>query len=235
MAKLPILMYHKVSATKSKGLTISAEKLEAQFRYLAESGFETYHLSTLAILRKLPKKKRNIVLTFDDGYVSQMEFVVPLLQKYNLKATFFIPLKYIGKEDEWNEDRSPIMDLDMLKSLDPTVVELGYHSYSHQKYTELSGEEITTDTRKAFSVVSEHALPLGPYLAYPYGKFPRKDPKKSQFFQQLKEFQFEFGLRIGNRVNRFPFKSKYEIQRIDVKGEWNLSRFKRKIRFGKVF
>ncbi len=123
MAKLPILMYHKVSSTESKGLTISAEKLEEQFQYLADKDFQTHHFSSLSILKKLPKKKKNIALTFDDGYVSQLEYVVPLLQKYNLKATFFIPLKYIGKEEEWNEERAPIMDFDALRSLNPTIVE----------------------------------------------------------------------------------------------------------------
>ena len=234
MAKLPILMYHKVSATQSKGLTISAERLEEQFQYLASKGFHTHHFSSLSILKKLPKKKKNIIITFDDGYVSQLEYVVPLLQKYNLKATFFIPTKYVGKEDEWNEEREPIMDFEAIRSLNPTIVELGYHSYAHRKYDKMTPEEIEVDTRKAFEVASENALPMGPYLAYPYGKFPRRDPEGSQFFQQLKEFQFEFGLRIGNRINRFPFRKKFEIQRIDVKGEWSLARFKRKIRFGKV-
>ncbi|RLD27155.1 MAG: polysaccharide deacetylase family protein, partial [Bacteroidetes bacterium] len=74
-----------------------------------------------------------------------------------------------------------------------------------------------------------------PYLAYPYGKFPRKDPERSQFFQQLQKNNFQYGLRIGNRPNTFPFKDPFEIQRIDIKGEYSLSKFKRKIKYGKLF
>ena len=40
--------------------------------------------------------------------------------------------------------------------------------------------------------------------------------------------------RIGNRVNKFPFKNKYEIQRIDIKGQDSLLKFKLKLRFGKL-
>lgn len=234
MSKLPILMYHQVDRNENVGLIISVEKLEAQFQFLAENGYSSYHLSELLQLRKLPAKK-NIVITFDDGYVNQLDYAYPLLQKYKLKATFFIPLKYIGGEDGWNSPTSPIMDIEALKSFDPTVVELAFHSYEHKRYSELSKDQIEADTQKALDVVSENALPFGPYLAYPYGKFPRKDPEKSLFFQQLQERDFQYGLRIGNRLNTFPFKNPFVIQRIDIKGEYSLSKFRRKIKYGKLF
>jgi peptidoglycan/xylan/chitin deacetylase (PgdA/CDA1 family) len=232
VAKLPILMYHKVASHKSEGLTIAVDRLEAQFQFLSEAGYQSYHLSELANLAQLPKKK-NIVITFDDGYVSQLELALPLLLKYNLKATFFIPLKYVGDRDRWNQETEPIMDPATLKGLPPTTVELAYHSFAHQMYHQISLEVIEEDTRQAFSVASENALRLAPFLAYPYGKYPRKEPEKAQFFQQLKKNQFVYGLRIGNRVNSFPFQNPYEVQRIDVKGQWSLKKFRRKIKFGK--
>ena len=226
-------MYHKVSAEESKGLTIASERLEAQFRFLAENNYRSYHLSELVNLEKLPQKK-NIVITFDDGYVSQLEFAVPLLQKYNLKATFFIPLKYVGGMDDWNDITAPIMDADTLRSLNPLTVELAYHSYAHRKYNQLSPDEREADTLKAFNVASKNALPLAPYLAYPYGKFPRKDPEKVDFFQQLENHKFVYGLRIGNRLNTFPFPNPFEIQRIDVKGQWKLKKFRKKLKYGNL-
>ena len=78
MSKLPILMYHKVSASISEGLTISAKKLEAQFQFLSEKGYKSYHLSQLMDLKKLPSQK-SVVITFDDGYVSQLKYAVPLI------------------------------------------------------------------------------------------------------------------------------------------------------------
>ena len=84
-------MYHDVSLSMSEALTISVEKLEEQFSYLAEKGYQTYHFKELMNLNILQSKK-NIVITFDDGYVSQLKLVLPLLNKYKLKATFFVPL-----------------------------------------------------------------------------------------------------------------------------------------------
>ena len=40
--------------------------------------------------------------------------------------------------------------------------------------------------------------------------------------------------RIGNRVNSFPLQSKFEIQRIDIKGQDTLLKFKWKLKIGKL-
>ncbi len=234
MAKLPILMYHNVTAEKGEGLTISVEKLEKQFKHLAENGYKTYHFRELDKLKTLPKGK-NIVITFDDGYVSQMELALPLMKKYKLKATFFVPLDFLGKTDSWNTSSLQIMTLEQLKNLDPKIVELGFHSFYHKKYTELSNAEIEADTRRCMEFVSENELNFSTVLAYPYGKFP-KDKKVNEIFKKiLSKNGIEYGLRIGNRINTYPFKKPYEIQRIDVKGEFSMLKFRQKIRFGKLF
>ena len=231
MSKLPILMYHDVSLTISEALTISVEKLEEQFSYLAEKCYKTYHFKELMDLKILSSKK-NIVINFDDGYVSQLELVVPLLKKYKLKATFFIPLNYLGKTDEWNTSSLPIMTSEQLKSLDPNLIELAFHSFYHKKYNELTEAEIEEDTQLCFDSVADYSLPFSAVVAYPFGKYPRESSEKNNFIAQLKRHQFQYGVRIGNRLNRFPFPKPFEIQRIDVKGEFSLAKFKRKIKFG---
>lgn len=234
MTKLPILMYHHLTVEKGEGLTLSVDKLEKQFQYLAEKGYKTYHFRELHKLKSLPRAK-NIVITFDDGYVSQMQLALPLLKKYNLKATFFVPLNFLGKTDSWNTAAIKIMTAEQLKNLDPKTVELGFHSFYHKKYTELSNAEIEADTHRCLEFVSENGLRFSPFLAYPYGKFPKEKKGNGIFKQILAQNGIEYGLRIGNRINTFPFKKPYEIQRIDVKGEFSMLKFRQKIRFGKLF
>jgi peptidoglycan/xylan/chitin deacetylase (PgdA/CDA1 family) len=227
-------MYHDVSLTISEALTISVEKLEEQFGYLAEKGYRTYHFKELMDLKILPSKK-NIVITFDDGYVSHLKFVVPLLEKYKLKATFFIPLNYLGKTDDWNTSSLAIMTSEQLKSLNPNLIELAFHSFYHKKYNELTEAEIEEDTQLCFNSVSENTLSFAAVVAYPFGKYPRETSEKNKFIAQLKHQKFKYGVRIGNRLNKFPFPKPFEIQRIDVKGEFSLSKFKRKIKFVRIF
>ncbi|MEW7280765.1 polysaccharide deacetylase family protein [Aquimarina sp. 2201CG1-2-11] len=234
MSKLTVLMYHHISADKSEGLTISLECIEQQLAHLASRGYKTHHLKDLYNRKKL-KSKKNVVITFDDVYVSQLELAYPLLKKYGLKATFFAPLSFIGKKDSWNTGTLEIMTVAQLRSMDSSIIELGFHSFYHKKYHELTFEDIEEDTRLCKKFVSENSLEMSPVVAYPYGKYPRDKDRKITFFKQLQKHGFVYGLRIGNRVNKFPFKNPFEIQRIDVKGNYSLRTFKRKLRFGKLF
>lgn len=237
MAHLPILMYHNVSqlSTKSEGLTIGTENLEKQFKYLVSTGYKTVHFHELDILNQnggLPKK--TVIITFDDVYVSQLELAYPLLKKHGLKASFFIPFAHVNASDSWNKNTEKIMSVDQLKSLDTDIVELGWHSFQHKKYDELSNDAIIEDFKKCNAFIAKNDLKVQNILAYPFGKFPRKEPRKSEFFNILKTHNIDYALRIGNRVNRFPFKNNYEIKRIDIKGDDTFTKFKLKLKFGKL-
>lgn len=233
MALLPILMYHNVSNDDkiSKGLTIAAQKLESHFRYMVENGFTSFHLSELEKRTEIPKKA--VVITFDDVTQNQLIYAVPLLVKYNLKATFFIPFAYIGKTDSWNVGKEKIMTMSELQNLDSRV-ELGLHSFAHKKYANLSEDEINQDFEKCFKIIEENNLNVYNAVAYPYGNYPKNEPLKSKFEATLNKNKVKMGLRIGNKVNSFPFKNPYEIMRIDIKGEDSLLKFRLKLRFGKL-
>ena len=227
-------MYHNITPAAGEGLTIGIAHFEAQCKHLVSEGYVTHHFSDILKTQQL-SAKRNCVITFDDAYVNQMEYALPILQKYKLKATFFVPLAYLGKTDMWNTGDLEVMDGSQLQSLPTATIELAYHSYDHQKYNELSSEEIEVDTQRCFEVAEENGLQFTPILAYPYGKFPRREPQQSRFFQQLQDNGLQLGLRIGNRVEKFPFRNPFELNRIDVKGEWGLLKFKRRLKFAKIF
>jgi len=234
MSQLPVLMYHNVCSdnANSRGLTISAEKLEEQFAYLSKKGYTTYHLAELEGIDPLPAK--GVVITYDDITENQLRHAVPLLEKYNLKATFFIPFAYIGKTDQWNGGAEKIMSISQLQGLNPDVVELGYHSYLHRKYADMNDTEIKEDFENCHRIILETRLAVYPAVAYPYGNYPKQEPAKTHFKKLLADNGIKTAFRIGNRVNQFPFKDNYEVQRIDVKGEWSLFKFRLMLKFGKL-
>jgi len=144
-------------------------------------------------------------------------------------------LDFLGKTDSCNTSSLEIITVEQLKSLDQAIGELGFHSFYHKNYTDLSNAEIEADTRRCMEYVSENELNFSPAVAYPFGKFPRDKIRNGIFNKIPSQNGIDFVLRISNRVNRFPFKKPYEIERIDVKGEWSLLKFRQKIRFGKLF
>ncbi len=229
-------MYHNVNPTLSAGLTISCDKLDEQLTYLCKKKYTFYFASEL--VEKTDFANKSIVITFDDVTQNQLLYALPILKKYNVKATFFIPFGYIGKTDLWNKkngaSQEKIMTVEQLKSIDSGLVEFGHHSFNHNRYSQLSKEEILNDFKNSYEAIKQSQLKVFPILAYPYGDFPKKGIKKEDFFDLLEKNGIKAGFRIGNRVNKLPIKSKYEIQRIDIKGEDSLLAFKLKIRFGKL-
>lgn len=234
VSKLPILMYHNITTNSdlSRGLSLSVHKFEEQLKYLMEHNFKTYFVSEIEKTEVIESK--SVVLTFDDVTENQFLYALPLLKKYRIKATFFIPFSYIGKTDSWNVGSEKIMTIEQLKSLDPDYIELGHHSFFHRKYSELELEEIQLDFDKSFETIVQNDLKVFPILAYPYGNYPKKGIRKIEFFQLLERNNIKMAFRIGNRVNNFPFQNKFEIQRFDIKGQDSLFSFKWKLRLGKL-
>lgn len=234
MAKLPVLMYHNVTPNEneSAGLTISARLLEEHFRYLRDNGYTTLHLEAIESQRVLPKN--SILITFDDVAESQLEYAVPLLEKYGLKAVFFIPFKYVGGSDDWNDGSIKIMSLEQIKSIDTDIVQFAWHSFKHGHYKAMSESEIIEDLDNCQKFVDESGLKVYPAIAYPFGSYPKKGDANIKFKEILKSKGLKMGFRIGNRVNKFPIRDKFEIQRIDIKGEDILLKFRLKLKFGKL-
>lgn len=234
MSRLPVLMYHNVSVTNSgsSGLTISLKRLEEQFAFLSRSGYTSFFPSELQGREHIPEK--SIIITFDDVTENQLQ-AIPLLKQYNLKAAFFIPFHYIGKTDSWNKGgEEQIMTIEQLISIDSDVAEFGYHSYLHRPYAQLTDDDIYNDFKECNRIIAETGLKVYPSVAYPYGNYPKKEPAKAHFKQTLQQNGIAMGFKIGNRVNKFPFADNYEIQRLDIKGEDSLLKFRLKLRFGKL-
>lgn len=90
--KVPVLMYHNIGEEDGEnGMIISPQRFESQIKALQENGFESITITELRDYvtgnASLPEKP--ILITFDDGYLSNYEFAYPILQKYEYEATVF--------------------------------------------------------------------------------------------------------------------------------------------------
>lgn len=227
-----ILMYHKILPEKEISgkdcLTVSAENLEEQFRYI-KSHYNTLFFNDLNTGTTL---KHKLILTFDDGYLNNLQYLVPLLEKYQLKATIFIPTGLMSNDQ--TDKKREMMTFDEIKSLNPEHVEIALHSHTHRNYSQISLEEAAEDIRENIRTLEEKQIPFTKVLAYPYGKFPKKGEQKKQFFSILEKAGITSAVRIGNNIAYYPWKNKFEIKRIDIKGGDSFDIFKWKLRLGKI-
>jgi peptidoglycan/xylan/chitin deacetylase (PgdA/CDA1 family) len=79
--KIPVLVYHSINNDKSN-LSLKIDNFEKQIKFLYKSGFKTVSFDEID-----KNKKKQIIITFDDGYKDTCQFALPILKKYNFKAT----------------------------------------------------------------------------------------------------------------------------------------------------
>jgi len=105
--KAIVLMYHRIAQPESDvwELAVSAENFEQHLKLLKKLG-NVVPLQDLADgVRSGQLPKNSIAITFDDGYIDNFTVAKPLLEKYQLPATFFIPSGQIASKKEfwWDE------------------------------------------------------------------------------------------------------------------------------------
>lgn len=124
----PVLMYHavgpEVGADWPKTLIMPEELFESHLKYLKDSGYTIVSVEQLAArLEQGENVDKYIALSFDDGYKNNHSVVLPLLQKYDAKASFFVINKDIGDAIHMNEAE--------IKDMIAHGMELGSHTTSH--------------------------------------------------------------------------------------------------------
>ncbi len=168
--------YHGVVSDEEKNTlkaddkyTLSVSQFRSQMQYLYENGFKTLSMQELLDYYngKIVEVTKAVVLTFDDGYKNFNEFVKPIIEEFNFKATCFV----IGKHTD--DDRE-----EFLKSQDIVNTEnVEYYSHSYNLHRTAKGID-----RKIIEVLSKEEIDSdfknntvsSEFFAFPYGR-SRKD------------------------------------------------------------
>ena len=123
-----VITYHKVSENPAEwsDYCISPVKFEEDLKVMKSKGYEFMTATEVAAANISGNKIA--VLTFDDGYKSDLVYVAPLLEKYGAKATFFVFGAAINTPDYMTE-------ADLLELSKKPFVEIGNHSMELHKKT----------------------------------------------------------------------------------------------------
>ena len=233
---LRVLMYHKVLNGPEDGLTVRPETLERQMNLLLKCGFEAISLDQLHLHldQNQPLPKRCFLLSFDDAYCNNLDLAAPILANFKLKPIVFVPTAFVGKTNEWDQGLEPLMRWEELKSLQNLGWGIGLHGHQHKHLGALNKSEAQHDLEGMVQQMQNHPTLFHASLAFPYGGRPKKKPARNQLIQILKTLNIRSAFRIGNRINSLPIINRYQIQRLDIKGNMSDLEFVRKVKYGKV-
>ena len=224
--RVPVLAYHMVLTDELKQrpryvkdrFAVSVTAFEKQMAWLRTQGYTAITCEQLYLWHqgaiRLPGK--SVLITLDDGYASTIENIIPILEKYDLKATEFIigSASYAGNPGFVTYDR-----IQQIRSDHPCMAFQSHTWNLHRKNT------CKTENYAGFAAdaAMQHEVYGFEYVAYPYGK--NNKAMRSAYRKNGVKMAFLFGSSHNGYATRKQ--NLMKIRRIEITGDMGMRRFKR--------
>jgi peptidoglycan/xylan/chitin deacetylase (PgdA/CDA1 family) len=229
---VPVLIYHHINPHSGDTVTVTPEVFAAQMTWLAGSGFTTISLDDLmrALCREQEIDNKAVVLTFDDGWLDNYQFAIPVLERLKFQAAFFIitgrvdassngrikrfsdtPLHEAAKAFiQRGESARVVLDWDLIRNIEEKGLFRFYsHTVSHRRCAGLFRAELLNELLESkLRIESELERPC-PYLCWPYGSYSEDTIRVAQETGYTALFTTDYGFCD-------PASDPFKIRRIEV-------------------
>ncbi|MGB9777082.1 MAG: polysaccharide deacetylase family protein [Anaerolineae bacterium] len=216
---VPILVYHFVGreTLERNGHSISrfnvtAADFEAQLLLLKQLGYHPVTVSEIAAVLegKATLPQRPVAITFDDGWREQYDVAFPILQRYGMRATFFVSTSFIGypRFMTWEE----------LAELRDAGMEIASHGRKHVNLADADDREAWREIARSKEVLEEKLGVSVVSFAYPYGGYRKGLPAMLE----------RAGYQVAGGVGASPVQRperRYYLRRTEVNGLHSLKVF----------
>lgn len=144
----------------------NAKPIEKQAENNSDEVIKTEEINWQPIIEKYRGKEiikintaeKIVALSFDAGANADgVEKILDILEKENIKGTFFLTGKFIDKYPE------------KVRQIIASGGDLGNHSYSHPYFTQITNEEMAKEIEKTEDLLSEFNAEFKPFFRFPYG------------------------------------------------------------------
>ena len=204
-----ILMYHNTSEEEpASGMNIKPETFKKQLKYLISKKYTFLKVSDLP---NFHPTVNHVVLTFDDGFVSNYTYIFPILKKYKIPATIYLTPN-IHTSNYLNEDQ--IKDMQ-----DSGLIEFGAHTMNHINLTKVDNDTALKeiiDSKKAVEDLTD--VPCLSF-AYPYGRFEQRH------IQMVEEAGFTTAVTTKKQIVAFKDSHHLALPRLSVSGQIDSTQF----------
>lgn len=197
--RIAIIEYHHSTFTLSASAQMQTDWFAEQVRWIAENGYHTLSVEEIAaFLQGEPIPEKSIALTFNIGTAERddyAEIILPLLRKYNLKATFFLLVNDSVVLDECGSaNRFCWQELRQWQA--EGLVSIQSHGRTHVSYPKASKELVKVDAGESKAIIEEK---LGtPVFAFAYPS----DATSPHAIPILQQLGYQFALAGYTRADR---------------------------------
>jgi peptidoglycan/xylan/chitin deacetylase (PgdA/CDA1 family) len=185
VSPIPILMYHQVAlpgprGSALRGLCVSPSDFARHMRFLARLGYRGLCMTALLpyLQQKQPlqdQDERVFGLTFDDGFENNWHHALPVLEELGFSSTCFVVSHRLGKTNLWDDALgvapARLMNLEQLRQWQARGQEIGAHTATHARLTELSITQAQREIKTSRRFLQDSLGTEIDHFAYPYGAF----------------------------------------------------------------
>jgi len=170
---VPVLMYHWVNqdlGDKLRLYGVTPSAFASQVSWMKRLGYRSVPLDRL-----FSGNGRSVVLTFDDGYVDNVENALPVLDAAGMTATIFVVTDHAGGVNAWDLHHGDaprrLLTWEKMRALDGKTLRFEPHSRTHPFLPKLSEdaarEEIVGSKKRLEDELGREALAF----SYPHGAY----------------------------------------------------------------
>jgi peptidoglycan/xylan/chitin deacetylase (PgdA/CDA1 family) len=163
-----------------------------------------------------PNLNQSIVLTFDDGHMSNHDLALPILLEQGLKGTFFVTAGFIGN--------GVTMDWRQIRALHAAGMEIGSHTLTHRPPSTLADKELRYELSESRRILEDGLGAPVTSISSPTGFF---NPRMCKLAQEV-------GYRslcIGRIALVSDNGDLYALNRVAIKRAMTEKQFKKLVRF----
>lgn len=160
------IYYHDV--VKGRGnsfMCINEDTFKNQMLYLIKCGYQTKNFVDLSTPENCKWKKNTLLITFDDGWISNYTMIYDFMKSHGLKYNIFLEVGKIGVDDNylnWGQIKEMFLS---------GIVGFGAHTYSHSNMSDFKTINVEKEIYQANSVM-QRELGFAPKdFCFPYGVY----------------------------------------------------------------
>ena len=177
---IKVLMYHRIVRVSAplpseREFCVGASIFRNHLRIIDKMGYTTITFADYQLYQEgelnLPRKP--IILTFDDGYRDTYELAYPLLREFGMRAVVFVLADASIRMNDWDSGSRispvPLMTPAQIVELHSAGFEIGSHSLTHPKLTQVSRERAWEEISRSRMLLEILINSPVRTFSYPYG------------------------------------------------------------------
>ncbi|MDB5869878.1 MAG: polysaccharide deacetylase [Polaromonas sp.] len=177
---IPILVYHQIAPAPPKGspfrsLYVAPEAFARQMAWLRLLGYTGLSMSGLQPYLLGEKRGKVVGITFDDGYLNNLTYALPVLIKNGFSSTCYAVSGLLGKTNVWDLGagiaQTALMDEPQIRQWVEGGQEIGSHTREHLDLTVANDEACAMEMRLGKTGLESVIGQPVDHFCYPYGRY----------------------------------------------------------------